>query len=190
VLREDRLGTAQADLRRPCRLPDQALESHDQARWAFELCTLAGYFRTFRTDGRALPHPYSTIERISARCAGPLTCHSVQRALVYDPCDLTELPKAIGAEDLVFASSMGTPISRNTLDRMGHAQFQTTQTYLHTRNDSDQRSLDALTRVQGGLCGASNRWPVEEFRACSAQPTRSQPRRGRRLPSWPPPRLR
>ena len=96
----------------------------------------------------------------------------------------------IGHDDLLFTTSTGTPISRNTfrtriwlpavkvsgigypvrvhdlrhahaswllaggadlksvMDRMGHSQIQTTQKYLHTLPDTDQRNLDALTRVQ------------------------------------------
>jgi integrase len=34
------------------------------------------------------------------------------------------------------------------MDRMGHSQIQTTQKYLHTMPDTDQRNLDALARVQ------------------------------------------
>ena len=97
----------------------------------------------------------------------------------------------IGREELLFSTTVGTPISRNTfrtriwqpavkasgiafnvrvhdlrhahaswllaggadlksvMDRMGHAQIQTTQKYLHTMPDTDQRNLDALTRMQG-----------------------------------------
>jgi len=97
---------------------------------------------------------------------------------------------SIGHNDLLFATKLGTPISRNTfrtriwlpavkasgidfgvrvhdlrhahaswllaggadlksvMDRMGHSQIQTTQKYLHTLPDTDQRNLDALTRVQ------------------------------------------
>jgi integrase len=35
------------------------------------------------------------------------------------------------------------------MDRMGHAQIQTTQKYLHTLPDTDQKNLDALTRMTG-----------------------------------------
>ncbi|KRB75112.1 integrase [Nocardioides sp. Root190] len=98
--------------------------------------------------------------------------------------------KGIGRDELLFATSAGTPISRNTfrtrvwlpavrasgvdfpvrvhdlrhahaswllaggadlksvMERMGHSQIQTTQRYLHTLPDTDQRSLDALTRIQ------------------------------------------
>ena len=35
------------------------------------------------------------------------------------------------------------------MDRMGHAQIQTTQKYLHTLPDTDQKNLDALTRIAG-----------------------------------------
>ena len=38
---------------------------------------------------------------------------------------------------------------KSVMDRMGHAQIQTTQKYLHTLPDADQRNLDALTRTQG-----------------------------------------
>jgi hypothetical protein len=38
---------------------------------------------------------------------------------------------------------------KSVMDRMGHAQIQTTQKYLHTLPDTDQRNLDALTRIQG-----------------------------------------
>ena len=37
---------------------------------------------------------------------------------------------------------------KSVMDRMGHAQITTTQKYLHTLPDTDQRNLDALTRIQ------------------------------------------
>ena len=37
---------------------------------------------------------------------------------------------------------------RSVMDRMGHAQIQTTQKCLHTLPNIDQRNLDALTRIQ------------------------------------------
>jgi len=97
---------------------------------------------------------------------------------------------SVGHDDLLFATKVGTPISRNTfrtriwlpavkasgidypvrvhdlrhahaswllaggadlksvMDRMGHSQIQTTQKYLHTLPDTDQRNLDALNRIQ------------------------------------------
>lgn len=33
------------------------------------------------------------------------------------------------------------------MDRLGHAQIQTTQKYLHALPDADQRNLDALNRI-------------------------------------------
>jgi integrase len=39
---------------------------------------------------------------------------------------------------------------KGVMDRMGQAQIQTTQKYLHTLPDTDQRNLDALTRTAGG----------------------------------------
>jgi len=33
------------------------------------------------------------------------------------------------------------------MDRMGHTQIQTTQKYLHALPDTDQRNLDAFTRI-------------------------------------------
>ena len=38
---------------------------------------------------------------------------------------------------------------KGVMDRMGHAQIQTTQKYLHTLPDTDQKNLDALTRMTG-----------------------------------------
>jgi site-specific recombinase XerD len=35
------------------------------------------------------------------------------------------------------------------MDRMGHAQIHTTQKYLHTLPDTDQKNLDVLTRMPG-----------------------------------------
>jgi integrase len=43
---------------------------------------------------------------------------------------------------------------KGVMDRMGHAQIQTTQKYLHTLPDTDQKNLDALTRIAGP--GSSN----------------------------------
>lgn len=37
---------------------------------------------------------------------------------------------------------------KSVMDRMGHAQIQTTQKYLHGLPDADQKNLDALTRTQ------------------------------------------
>ena len=95
-----------------------------------------------------------------------------------------------GRDDLLFTTTTGTPISRNTfrtrvwlpavaasgigfnvrmhdlrhahaswllgegsdlksvMDRMGHAQIQTTQKYLHARPDADRKNLDALARAR------------------------------------------
>lgn len=38
---------------------------------------------------------------------------------------------------------------KGVMDRMGHAQIQTTQKYLHALPDTDQKNLDALTRMTG-----------------------------------------
>jgi hypothetical protein len=35
------------------------------------------------------------------------------------------------------------------MERMGHAQIQTTQKYLPTLPEADQKNLDALTRIKG-----------------------------------------
>ncbi len=37
------------------------------------------------------------------------------------------------------------------MERMGHAQISTTQRYLHTLPDSDDRRLAAFARVREGL---------------------------------------
>ena len=37
---------------------------------------------------------------------------------------------------------------KSVMERMGHSLTQTTQKYLHTLPDTDQRNLDALSRVQ------------------------------------------
>ena len=42
---------------------------------------------------------------------------------------------------------------KGVMDRMGHAQIQTTQKYLHTLPDTDQKNLDALTRMTGRSVG-------------------------------------
>jgi site-specific recombinase XerD len=38
---------------------------------------------------------------------------------------------------------------KSVMERMGHAQIQTTQKYLHTLPDADQKNLDALDRIAG-----------------------------------------
>jgi site-specific recombinase XerD len=38
---------------------------------------------------------------------------------------------------------------KGVMDRMGHAQIQTTQKYLHTLPYTDQKNLDVLTRIAG-----------------------------------------
>jgi integrase len=45
---------------------------------------------------------------------------------------------------------------KGVMDRMGHAQIQTTQKYLHTLPDTDQKNLDALTRIAGGSVGVQS----------------------------------
>jgi site-specific recombinase XerD len=42
---------------------------------------------------------------------------------------------------------------KGVMERMGHAQIQTTQKYLHTLPDTDKKNLDALTRVAGRRSG-------------------------------------
>ncbi len=97
----------------------------------------------------------------------------------------------IDRDELLFGTTAGTPISRNTfrtrvwlpavkasgmsfnvrvhdlrhahaswllaggsdlksvMERMGHAQIQTTQKYLHALPEADQKNVDALTKVRG-----------------------------------------
>lgn len=38
---------------------------------------------------------------------------------------------------------------KSVMERMGHAQIQTTQKYLHTLPEADQKNLEALTRIKG-----------------------------------------
>ena len=38
---------------------------------------------------------------------------------------------------------------KGVMDRMGHAQIQTTQKYLHSLPETDQKNLHALTRIAG-----------------------------------------
>jgi integrase len=98
--------------------------------------------------------------------------------------------RSLGRDQLLFTTTAGTPISRNTfrtrvwlpavaasgigfnvrihdlrhahaswilsegsdlksvMDRMGHAQIQTTQKYLHALPEGDQKNLDALARAR------------------------------------------
>ena len=42
---------------------------------------------------------------------------------------------------------------KSVMERMGHAQIQTTQKYLHTLPEADQKNLDALNRITGRSCG-------------------------------------
>ena len=37
---------------------------------------------------------------------------------------------------------------KSVMDRMGHAQIQTTQKYVHVLPDADQKNLDALSRIK------------------------------------------
>jgi len=37
---------------------------------------------------------------------------------------------------------------KSVMDRMGHAQIQTTQKYLHAQPDADRKNLDALARAR------------------------------------------
>ena len=37
---------------------------------------------------------------------------------------------------------------KSVMDRMGHAQIQTTQKYLHALPDADQKNLNALNRIK------------------------------------------
>jgi site-specific recombinase XerD len=37
---------------------------------------------------------------------------------------------------------------RSVMERMGHAQIQTTQKYLHALPEADQKNLDALARAR------------------------------------------
>ena len=39
---------------------------------------------------------------------------------------------------------------KSVMDRLGHAQIQTTQKYLHALAEADQRNIDALDKVTRG----------------------------------------
>jgi len=43
---------------------------------------------------------------------------------------------------------------KSVMDRMGHAQIITTQKYLHTLPDADQKNLTALDRIRGSRPGS------------------------------------
>jgi integrase len=51
---------------------------------------------------------------------------------------------------MILGTRMRRGFSRKrVMDRMGHAQIQTTQKYLHTLPGTDQKNLDVLTRMTG-----------------------------------------
>jgi hypothetical protein len=41
------------------------------------------------------------------------------------------------------------PTSKSVMDPMGHAHITTTQKYLHTLPDADEKNLTALDRIRG-----------------------------------------
>jgi integrase len=45
---------------------------------------------------------------------------------------------------------------KSVMDRMGHAQITTTQKYLHTFPDADQKNITALDRIRGSPRGKSS----------------------------------
>ena len=47
---------------------------------------------------------------------------------------------------------------KGVMERMGHAQIQTTQKYLHTLPETDQKNLDALSRIAGPATPAPATW--------------------------------
>ena len=69
----------------------------------------------------------------------------------YSFGDLTRLPSSVvRSPDVVAGLHLaGGADLKGVMDRMGHAQIQTTQKYLHTLPDTDQKNLDALTRMTG-----------------------------------------
>jgi integrase len=63
----------------------------------------------------------------------------------------------VGMHDLRHAHASwllaGGADLKGVMERMGHAQIQTTQKYLHTLPDTDKKNLDAFTRVAGRRSG-------------------------------------
>ena len=84
----------------------------------------------------------------------PQISRNTFRSRVWLPAvQACEVDFAVRVHDLRHAHASwllaGGADLKGVMDRMGHAQIQTTQKYLHTPPETDQRNLDALSRIAG-----------------------------------------
>jgi integrase len=64
------------------------------------------------------------------------------KSILGSACTTCDTPMALGS----WLLAGGTDL-KGVMDRLGHAQIQTTQKYLHTLPDTDQKNLDAFERI-------------------------------------------
>jgi integrase len=70
---------------------------------------------------------------------------AVKRAGITFPVRMHDLRHAHASWLLAGGADLAA-----VMERLGHRQIMTTQQYLHTLPDADQRALDAFSRIQGG----------------------------------------
>ncbi len=74
------------------------------------------------------------------------------RTRIWKPAvELSRIDFAVRIHDLRHAHASwllaGGSDLKSVMERMGHAQIQTTQKYLHALPEADQKNLDALNRI-------------------------------------------
>ena len=89
----------------------------------------------------------------STEAGTPISCNTFRSRVWLPGVQASGVDVAVRVHDLRHAHASwllaGGGDLKGVMDRVGHAQIQTTQKYLHSLPETDQKNLHALTRIAG-----------------------------------------
>lgn len=89
----------------------------------------------------------------ATECGTPISRNTFRTRVWLPAVKASGVDFAVRVHDLRHAHASwllaGGADLKGVMERMGHAQIQTTQKYLHTLPETDQKNLDALSRIAG-----------------------------------------
>ncbi len=88
----------------------------------------------------------------AAKGSVPLSRNRFRTRYWRPPLERADITFQVRMHDLRHAHASwllaGGADLKTVMDRLGHAQIQTTQKYLHTSPDADDKALDAFSRIR------------------------------------------